>query len=262
MIIQTQDERSRLIEGGARLGAILEKLSIKVLPGMSFRHINDDAEALIRAGGDKPAFLGYTPSGMSRAFPAALCVSVNDEAVHGIPNESNRIFREGDLVSLDLGLIHKGIIVDSALTVSIGEPNKTMRTLMEYTERALEAGIAAAQLNEHVGDISHAIEISLTGSNFSIVTMLGGHGVGAEVHEEPFIANSGRAGSGEKLISGMVIALEPIVSEKKPSVILDENGYTYRTKDGSSVAHFEHTILIGHNGPVVITRRPSEKYGL
>ncbi len=262
MIIQTQDERSRLIEGGARLGVILEKLATEVLPGISFEHLDDVAESLIRTGGDEPAFLGYTPSGMNRAFPATLCVSVNDEAVHGIPNESNRVFQKGDLVSLDLGLIHKGIIVDSALTISVGEPNKITRILMEYTERALEAGIAAAQPNAHVGDISHAIETSITGSNFSIVTMLGGHGVGAKVHEEPFIANSGRAGSGEKLISGMVIALEPIVSEKKPSVILDENGYTYRTKDSSRVAHFEHTILIEHNGPVVITRRPSEKYGL
>ncbi len=262
MIIQTQDERARLIEGGARLGLILEKLVTKILPGTLFEHINDDAEELIRNGGDKPAFLGYTPSGMNRAFPATLCVSVNDEAVHGIPNESHRIFQKGDLVSLDLGLIHKGIVVDSAITVYVGEPDKITRALMEYTACALEAGIAAAQPNAHVGDISHAIETSLNGSNFSIVTMLGGHGVGAKVHEEPFIANSGRAGSGEKLVSGMVIALEPIVSEKKPSVILDKNGYTYRTKDSSRVAHFEHTILIEHNGPVVITRRPSEKYGL
>ncbi len=258
MIISTPDKRELLIEAGRRLGVILEKLGDAALPGTSVNKLDEMAEQLIREGGDEPSFLGYTPDGSGRAYPASLCLSVNEEVVHGIPTESPRILKEGDLVGLDLGLTHNGVIVDSALTVSVGRTDKKGYKLMEATAAALESAIAAAQPNAHVGDISHATEKAFVGTGFSVVKVLGGHGVGAQVHEEPFIANAGRAGTGEKLVDGMVLALEPIANEGKASVMIANDGYTYCTKDGSRSAHFEHTILVEEGGPLVVTRRPSE----
>ena len=175
--------------------------------------------------------------------------------VHGIPNESPRTLTEGDIVGLDLGLTHKGFIVDSALTVAVGNTDEISHRLMLATERALEAGIAAAKVGNHVGDISHAIETSLKSAGFSAVRELGGHGVGDRVHEEPFISNMGHAGTGPELVPGMVLALEPIANEGKAAVVLGADGYTYRTKDGSRSAHFEHTIIVEKGGPLVVTRR-------
>ncbi len=259
MIIHTQKERDIFIEAGRRLGVVLEKLGKAARPGVSVGELDKMAEQLICDGGDEPSFLGYTPEGSGRAYPASLCLSVNEEVVHGIPTESPRILKEGDLVGLDLGLTHNGAIVDSALTVPVGKSNKTGYKLMEVTATALEAAIAVSQPGAHVGDISHTIEQSFVSTGFSVVKILGGHGVGKYVHEEPFIANAGRAGTGEELVTGMVLALEPIANEGRASVIIANDGYTYCTKDGSRSAHFEHTILIEENGPLVVTRRPSEK---
>ncbi len=258
MIIQTKEKREILIEAGRRLGVVLYELGKQVSPGVHVKDLDALAEKLIRDGGDEPSFLGYTPDGSGRAYPASLCLSVNDEVVHGIPTESARILKEGDLVSLDLGLTHKGVVVDSAITVSAGRSDKTGYKLMDVTAGALELAMAAAVVGGHVGDISHATEKAFVGTGFSVVKVLGGHGVGDHVHEEPFIANSGRAGSGEKLVSGMVLALEPIANEGKASVVISDDGYTFRTKDGSRSAHFEHTILIDGDNPVVVTRRPDE----
>lgn len=258
MIISTPEQRNILIEAGRRLGVVLEKLGEAARPGVPVKKLDEMAEQLIRDGDDEPSFLGYTPDGSSRAYPASLCLSVNEEIVHGVPTESTRVLKEGDLVGLDLGLTHKGMIVDSALTVPVGRTDKKGYKLMAATSAALESAIAAAQVNAHVGDISHATEKAFVGTGFSVVKVLGGHGVGAHVHEEPFIANTGRAGVGEELVDGMVLALEPIANEGKASVIISNNGYTYCTKDGSRSAHFEHTILIEKDGPLVLTRRPSE----
>ncbi len=258
MIIRTDQQRANLIEGGARLGAILETLANTVVPGMSTNELNALAERLIREGGDTPCFLGYTAEESARPYPATLCVSVNDEVVHGIPNESPRILKEGDIVSLDLGLTHDEIIVDSALTVSVGKTDKKSYALMNATAVALGDAIKVAVPSAHVGDISHATEMAFAGTGFSVVKMLGGHGVGADVHEEPYIANSGRAGTGIELVSGMVLALEPIANAGKSAVALSPDGYMFRTKDGSRSAHFEHTILVEKDGPLVVTRRPSE----
>lgn len=258
MIINTKEKREILIEAGRRLGVVLEKLGKASRPGVSVEKIDEMAEQLIREGGDEPSFLGYTPDGSGRAYPASLCLSVNEEVVHGIPTESPRILKEGDLVGLDLGLTHKGIIVDSALTVSVGRTDKKGYKLMEATATALESAIAAAQPGAHVGDISHATEKAFVGTGFSVVKVLGGHGVGEHVHEEPFIANAGRAGTGDALVEGMVLALEPIANEGKAGVMIANDGYTYCTKDGSRSAHFEHTILVEDGGPLVVTRRPSE----
>lgn len=258
MIVRTPEERASIIESGRRLGAILEKLEKMVAPGISTEELEDAALRMIIEGGDQPAFKGYSPEGAQRPFPAALCVSVNEEVVHGIPNESPRRLKEGDIVTLDFGIVHDGLITDSAVTVPVGKVAKTAAALILATEEALEAGIQAARPGGRIGDISNAIESVFKGTKFSIVKVLGGHAVGHKVHEEPYIANFGHAGTGEEIVAGMVLALEPIASAGKGSVILAPDGYTYRTRDGSIASHSEHTILIEDAGTIVVTRRPSE----
>lgn len=253
MIITTPAEREALLEGGRRLGTILKTLSAKVAPGVSTEELDDLAEQLIRDGGDEPAFLGYTPEGAVRPYPATLCVSINDEVVHGIPNENPKILKQGDIVSLDLGLTHENIIVDAAVTVPVGPIDKETEQLLRATEEALAAGIDAARVGNTIGDISHAIESVYKGTKFSVVKVLGGHGVGDLVHEEPFVPNFGKAGEGPEIEEGMVLALEPIANAGKGSVVLGADGYTYRSKDGSKSAHFEHTILIEKDGPIIAT---------
>ena len=253
MTIKNESERANLIEGGKRLAVVLKMLRAKVAPGVTAEELNDVAERMILEAGDEPCFLGYTPEGALRAYPAALCVSINDEVVHGIPNESVKILKEGDIVGLDLGLTHKGIIVDAAITVPVGKVSEEVKKLLSATERALVAGISKAVPGNRVGDISHAIQEEIGRAGFSVVKELGGHGVGDMVHEEPFIPNFGRPGEGELLSEGMVLALEPIANAGKAAVILALDGYTYRTKDGSRSAHFEHTILIEKGGARIIT---------
>lgn len=259
MIVTTTEEREGIIESGKRLGAILEKVADAAKAGVAVAALDELAENLIRSGGDEPVFLGYSPEKGVRPYPATLCVSVNDEVVHGIPTETDRVLAEGDIVSLDLGLSHKGFVTDTAVTIAIGKVSDTDTKLMNTTRRALEAGIAAARPGKKIGDISHAIETAYEGSGFSIVKVLGGHGVGNSVHEEPWVANLGSAGVGPEIKEGMVLALEPIANAGKAAVQLSPDQYTYRTKDGSRSAHFEHTILIEKDRTLVITRRPSER---
>ena len=254
MTIKNNGERENLIEGGKRLARVLEALRDKAAPGVTAEELDDLAERMIRTGGDEPCFLGYTPEGANRPYPATLCVSINDEVVHGIPNESLKVLKEGDIVGLDLGLTHNGVIVDAAITVPIGEVDELTNKLLRATEEALVAGIAAAKPGNHIGDISSAIQKEIEGAGFSVVRELGGHGVGYTVHEDPFIPNFGHTGTGPELVDGMVLALEPISSVGKATVILSPDGYTYRTKDGSRSAHFEHTILIEKDGARIITR--------
>lgn len=253
MIISTDTERANLIEAGSRLAAVLCALRAKVAPGVTSEELDDLAEQLIRDGGDEPIFLGYTPEGAGRPYPATLCVSINDEVVHGIPNESLRALKEGDIVGLDLGLRHEGIVVDAAITVPVGKVSDESEKLIRATEEALAAGIAAARVGGHVGDISHAIQKEIEKAGFTVVKELGGHGVGERVHEDPFIPNFGRPGEGELLEEGMVLALEPISSAGKAAVALAPDGYTFRTKDGSRSAHVEHTILLEASGARIIT---------
>jgi methionyl aminopeptidase len=253
MVIRTPQEREALSEGGKRLAVVLQTLKAKVAPGVTTEELDDLAEQLIRDGGDDPCFLGYTPEGAQRPYPATLCVSINDEIVHGIPNESVKVLKEGDIVGLDLGLRHEGIIVDAAITVPVGKVSAETLRLLQATENALSAGIAAAKPGNHVGDISYAIGETIEKAGFKVVKELGGHGVGEFVHEEPFVANYGRPGTGELLEEGMVLALEPISSAGKAAVTLAPDGYTFRTKDGSKSAHFEHTILLEADGARIMT---------
>ena len=254
MTIKNDTERANLIEGGKRLAVVLRALKEKVAPVVTAEELDDIAEKMIRDCGDEPCFLGYTPEGANRPYPAALCVSINDEVVHGIPNESVKTLKDGDIVGLDLGLAHNGVIVDAAITVPVGEVDEITRKLLVATECALTAGIAKAIPGNRIGDISNAIQEEIVGAGFSVVRELGGHGVGDRVHEEPFIPNFGHAGTGPELTEGMVLALEPISTVGKAAVVLSSDGYTYRTKDGSRSAHFEHTILIEAAGARIITQ--------
>jgi methionyl aminopeptidase len=253
IIIKTKEEIEILREGGKRLAFVLDKVKEKVAPGVSTLELDKFAESLIKEMGDSPAFLNYRPEGAMKPYPASLCVSVNDEVVHGIPSRG-KILREGDIVSLDLGLKHKGLFTDHAITVGVGEISNNSKKLMDITKQALEAGIWACRAGNKIGDISNAIESFARPHKYGIVEVLAGHGVGKYIHEDPFIPNFGKAGSGAKLVPGMVIALEPMLNNGTKNVTLDGDGYTFRTADGKKSAHFEHTILITDSEPEILTK--------
>jgi methionyl aminopeptidase len=257
MIAKTKEQREGIIEAGRRFGIILDAVAAATHPGVTTEELDALAERLIREGGDTPSFKGYRPEGAARSFPAALCISVNDEVVHGVPG--SRVLKEGDIVSLDLGLTHKGFIMDSAVTIPVGKVSPEAMELMAATQNSLEDAIRSARPGARIGDISYATELALKDTGFSVVKLLGGHGVGEHVHEEPFIANAGHPGTGPEIVEGMVLALEPIANAGKSSVFIAPDGWTYRTKDGSLSAHFEHTILVLKDETLVVTRRPSEK---
>jgi methionyl aminopeptidase len=253
VIIKTKEEIEILREGGRRLATILHKVKEKVAPGVSTKELDEYAEELIREGGDVPAFLNYRPEGAPTPFPASLCVSVNDEVVHGIPS-TDRILEEGDIVAIDLGLKHKGLFTDMALTVPVGKVSPASQKLIDTTQKALEVGISAAYGGNTVGDIGHAIESFVRPHKYGIVEVLSGHGVGRAIHEDPYIPNFGKAGKGVKLVPGMVVALEPMLNNGTKNVTLDDDGYTFRTADGKKSAHFEHTILITDGEPEILTK--------
>ncbi len=240
-------------EGGAKHAEILRALAEMVKPGVSTLVLEEEALRMIREGGDKPAFLGYTPEGARRPFPAVLCLSINEEIVHGIPNEKERFIKEGDIVSLDLGLVHKGLITDSAITVGAGAISDEDRELLKMTKLALDRGIEAAKVGNTTGDIGYAISQVAKASPFSLAEDLAGHGVGHKVHEEPLVPNMGKKGEGEKLKVGMVLAIEPMLNVGKGAIKGTKDGYTLVTKDGSRSAHFEHTIAITEKGPIILT---------
>lgn len=246
-------EIATLREGGRRLADILAALSDMVVPGVSTLDLENEARRLIAEGGDAAPFLGYLPEGASRPFPAALCVCVNDEVVHGIPNEHPRICAAGDIVTLDMGLTHGGLITDAAVTVSVGESDATGEALIVATRDALAAGIAQARAGNTVGDIGAAVEKIVESFGFYVIKELGGHAVGRHVHEEPYIPNYGVAGVGAVLKKGMVLAIEPIVGEGTDEIFLADDGYTYKTADGSRAAQIEHTILITEDVPEILT---------
>ncbi len=252
--IKTSEEIEILKEGGRRHAFILSKVSEKVKPGVSTEHLENYARDLIKEGGDSPAFLNYTPKGAKRPYPATLCVSVNNEIVHGIPNEDALILKEGDVVSLDLGLVHNGLITDSAVTVPVGKVNKEDKRLIDDCKEALHLGINQARGGGFVGDIGEAIGTFVRSKGYGICSGLAGHGVGYSVHEEPYIPNEGSKGRGERLRAGMVIAIEPMITLGTDKIVLSRDGYTYKTADGSNAAHFEHTIAITDGEPIILTK--------
>ena len=251
--LKSQNEIEILREGGKRHAEILRALALMVRPGISTLALEEEARKLIEEKGDRAAFLGYKPSGAKRPFPAALCVSINEEIVHGIPNENERIIQEGDIVSLDLGLTHNGLITDSAVTVGAGNLDEKSQELIRAAKEALGAGIAAAQPGNHVGDIGAAVQQVAQKTGFSLAENLAGHGVGHRVHEEPFVPNMGEPGEGEKLVPGMVIAIEPMLNLGSGAIKNTSDGYTIVTRDGSRSAHFEHTVAITEKGNIILT---------
>lgn len=252
--IKTKEEIEILREGGKRHAYILNEIAKSVFPGVSTLTLNNLADKLIKEGGDTPAFLNYKPYGAKRPYPASLCVSINDEIVHGIPNENPKILKEGDIVSLDLGLTHKGLITDMAITVPVGEVRKEIKELLEVTKKALFKGIKMARGNARTGDIGFAIQSFVDPYGFGLVRELSGHGVGYKVHEDPYVPNFGVKGKGEKLVPGMVIAIEPMVNLGTEKIVLDSDGYTYKTRDGKASAHFEHTVLIREGDAEILTQ--------
>ena len=252
VIIKTPKEIEIIREGGKILADVLEKVAKKVAPGVSTYELDEYAHKLITDGGDQSAFLNYKPDGTDHAYPASLCASVNNEIVHGIPLK-NRILKEGDIVSLDLGLKHKGLFTDHAITVKVGEINKASRQLLNNTKESLMVGIDAARGGNTVGDIGYAIE-SFVAHRYGIVRELSGHGVGKKIHEDPYIPNYGKKGKGQKLIPGMIIAIEPMLNIGKDDIVSMPDGYTIKTADGTRSAHFEHTILITEGEAEILTK--------
>ena len=210
---KTKEEIENLREGGKHLAFILQEVAKAVKPGVSTAELNDLANKLAKEKGDIPSTLNYRPKGTKRAYPASICVSINDEIVHGIPNENPKILKEGDIVSLDMCLTHKGLVTDSAITVPVGKIDTVAKKLIETTKEALCAGIKAANGGRNTGDIGYAVERVAKANGFSVVEDLCGHGVGYSVHEDPFIPNYGERGRGDKLKRGMIIAIEPMLNE-------------------------------------------------
>ena len=251
VIIKTKEQIEIIREGGKILADVLNKVAKKVKPGISTYELDQCAYKLIKDGGDIPAFLNYKPEGAPKEFPASICISVNNEIVHGIPKRS-KILKEGDIVSLDLGLKHKGYFTDHAVTVPVGKISKKDKDLLEATKKALEIGIWAARGGATVGDVGHAIE-SFVNRKYGIVRELAGHGVGVKIHEDPYVPNYGKAGKGQKLIPGMIIAIEPMLNMGSDYIVNANDNWTIKTADGSRSAHFEHTILITEGDAEILT---------
>ena len=251
IIIKSDQEVAVMREAGRIVATVLEVLRSQVRPGMRTEELDVIAAKEIKRLGARPSFQGY------RGFPANLCVSVNDEVVHGIPGE--RVLHEGDIVSLDFGAIFQGFQGDAAITVGAGTVSPEATELMETTEGALKAGIAAACPGARLGDISAAIEHYAESRGYSVVREYTGHGIGREMHEDPRIPNCTKPsfgilpGTGPELQKGMTFALEPMVNIGDWVTKVDDNHWTVRTKDGSLSAHFEHTIAVTDGGPEVLT---------
>jgi methionyl aminopeptidase len=252
--IKSKEEIAILKEGGRRLASLLLELALNAKIGVSSLDLDNLAFSIIEKNGDKPSFLNYKARGSKVAYPASVCISVNDEVVHGVPNINPRIFKEGDIVSIDGGIIHNGLFTDSAITVPVGKISEADQKLLNITKESLYVGIKEARVGNFTGDIGFAIENFVKPHGYGIIRELAGHGVGYAVHEDPFIPNYGKKGEGSKLFSGMVIAIEPMLNIGKSEIILASDGFTYKTRDGSKSAHFEHTVAILDNGPEILTR--------
>lgn len=247
MIISSSSELNAYRESGQVLVSLVQKLKEAIEPGKNAAQINDLAKKLAGQEGMGIAFEGY------QGFPGAVCVSINDEVAHGVPG-ADKVFQEGDMISLDFGLIHKGLYTDHAITFGLGKISVEKGALIEVTQKALDVGIQKALAGVRTGDIGFAIEQFITSKgNFGIVRRLVGHGIGYSIHEEPKVPNFGVQGTGYKLNEGEVIAIEPMVTLGGDEIILAHDNFTYKTADGSPAAHFEKTIVVHENGAEIIT---------
>ena len=246
--IKSSREIEIMAEGGRILGATVALLEREVRPGMSTADLDSLAEGFIRShDGAVPAFKGLY------GFPGSVCTSINNEIVHGIPSRK-RVLRDGDIVSIDVGVGYRGYFTDSAVTVPVGAIDSEAERLLSVTQSSLAAGIAAARPGAHIGDIGAAVQAVVERAGFSVVRDLVGHGIGAEFHEEPQVPNYGKPKRGVKLVPGLTLAIEPMVNAGGPATRTLPDKWTIVTVDGSRSAHFEHTIAITENGPRVLTQ--------
>lgn len=259
--IYTENEINRLREGGRFLAEILQVLKTETVAGSTTKDLHNRALELCEKYAAVPAFLNYTPAGANRPFPGALCISINEEVVHGIPNEKDRVLKKGDVVVLDMGLVYKDMFTDSAVTVVVGgnEANEVGAKMIQVATDALDAAIRTVKPGVRTGTVGYAIEQTVIKSHdkkysFSLPYELGGHGIGHSVHEDPFMPNFGKKGSGVILREGMVLAIEPILNEKSPKIKLTRDGYTYVTGDGKLSVHVEHTLVVTKDGCEVLTK--------
>lgn len=243
--IKNAKEIEIMAEAGKILAEVLEKIAKLAKPGITTLELNNIAEKLILEKGAKPAFKGY------EGFPYALCASINEEIVHGLP--SKRVLKEGDVAGLDLGVLYKGYNSDMAITVAVGEVSFEAKRLIDVTKKSLKIGIKEVKPGKTIGDIAGAIQKYVESQGFGIVRELCGHGIGKEIHEDPKIPNYGKRGTGPELLEGMVICIEPMVTMGDWHLEKSEDGFGYRTKDKSLTAHFEHTIAVTKNGCRVLT---------
>ena len=245
--IKTEKEIEIMKEGGRILAEILNKLANTVKPGITTNNLEELARELVLSYGVKSSFLGFD------GYPNILCTSLNDEVVHGIP--SDRVLKEGDLLKIDMGVLHEGFHTDSATTLVVGgRGDNTINKLIQTTMEALEIGISKAKVGNMLGDIGSAIQKHVEDRGFNVVRDLVGHGIGRELHEPPQVLNYGKSGQGDKLVAGMVIAIEPMVVTGKWAIKNGKDGYAFITKDGGLAAHFEHTVAITDVGPLILTK--------
>ncbi|MEK7076402.1 MAG: type I methionyl aminopeptidase [Patescibacteria group bacterium] len=245
--IKTKEEISVMREGGKILAEILKKLSEAVKPGITTNDLEKLARELVLSYGVKGSFLGFD------GYPNILCTSLNDEVVHAIP--SDRVLKEGDLLKIDMGVLYNGFHTDSATTILVGNNGDLVkRKLVQTTKESLEMGISKAKAGNTLGDIGSAIQKHIEDKGFNVIRDLVGHGIGRELHEPPQVLNYGKAGQGEKLVPGMVIAIEPMVVTGKWAIKNGKDGYAFITKDGGLAAHFEHTVAITDVGPLILTK--------
>jgi methionyl aminopeptidase len=248
IVCKSPAELEKMRAANQLVAQILEDLALMVAPGVSTADLDAAAEAKVRAAGAEPAFKGY------RGYPATLCASVNEQVVHGIPHRT--AMKAGDIVSLDMGVRLNGYYGDSAVTVPVGAVSDDVKRLLRVTQEALDQGIAQVKLGGRISDIGHAIQQHVEANGFSVVREFVGHGIGASLHEEPQIANYGEPGRGPRLAEGMTLAIEPMVNMGRAGVRVLPDGWTAVTKDGSLSAHFEHTVAVTKDGPLVLSARP------
>lgn len=246
IVLKSRKDIDQMRIAGQMVGEILALLRDRIRPGVTTGELDALAEKECRKRKALPAFKGYG------GFPFSICASPNHKVVHGFPDNSP--MQEGDILSVDFGVLYKGFYGDSAMTIAVGSISQERQRLLDVTERSLEAGIAQASVEQRLGDISHAVQVSVEPLGFSVVREFVGHGIGRQLHESPQVPNFGRPSQGPKLKEGMVLAIEPMINAGKPGVRILEDGWTAVTIDGADSAHFEHTVAITANGPEILTR--------
>ena len=252
IFLKTPEEIEIMRAANLIVAEILAEMQAVIAPGMTTADVDRLAEELTYKKGAQPAFKGYQLRG-SPPFPATVCISINDEVVHGIPS-ARRAVSEGDLVSIDFGVVYEGFYGDAAVTVGVGEVGGVGRELMRVTEEALRIGIERVRVGRRLGDVSAAIQKRVEGAGFSVVRDFVGHGVGRSLHEDPQVPNYGTCGHGLRLREGLVLAIEPMVNAGRPEVLMKSDGWTAATRDGSLSAHFEHSVAVTADGPRVLSR--------